>query len=582
MPERRESELPARDGSKSYIGKALIVDDELSNRVILESILDRNGYEVVQAEDGAQAVEVFSAEQPDLIFMDDIMPVMDGCMAVMRIREHHPNSVPVIFLTEKDDEPSLARCMDAGADAILTKPFNPLLVKSQICMMAKVNRLHQQINNLDNRKKQVAEIAESIISGAVTADNVALETIALLQLSAELFSGDILLTAFTPTGDLNILLGDFSGHSLTAAMGALPASEVFRAMTAKGFSSTQILSGINKKLHTLMPKDVFFAIQFISVSKYLDHISVCNCGMPDILLLDGAHGEIKHHFVSNSLPLGITHEIDFKRLTQHYPIDPDDRILLMSDGISEARNARGENFSQEHLESLVNGRGASGSALDRITQSLHEFCQGTPQNDDISMAEIPCVLDLFTTWAQQFSLDQGIELIETSETETGDILELSLTLCGNRLRQTDPVPLIINQIQELEDLKGHKRNLFTVLTELYANALDHGVLQLDSTLKNSAEGFSRYFRERELMLDELTKGRVSFQIKIEPATSGGKITIIVEDSGNGFDISRLEQNDALNATGFSGRGIMLIKELCEVVTYQPPGNSVQVLFALPK
>ena len=449
-------------------------------------------------------------------------------------------------------------------------------------VMEKINQLHRQNNSLSIRKKQVEDVAECILSGPVTADNVAQETIELLQIPAELFSGDILLTAFAPTGDLNILMGDFSGNGLTAAMGALPASEVFRAMTAKGFSSAQILTVINKKLHTLMPQDFSFNIQFVSISKYLDHISVCNCGMPDILLLDGAHGEIKHRFVSNSIPLGITPEIDFKHLTQHYPIDPDDRILLMSDGVSEAIDEKGNKFGQEHLETLINGRGVGGSALDRITQSLYEFCQGTPQNDDISIVEVPCVLDLFNTWAQQFSFDQGVEVTDNSATETGDTLEVSLTLCGNRLRQTDPIPLIINQIQELEDLKGHKRNLFTVLTELYVNALDHGVLQLDSSMKNSSEGFTRYFREREIMLDELTEGRVSFQIKIEPADDGGLITIIVEDSGNGFDFSMLEHSEESSQTGFSGRGIMLVKELCESVTYQPPGNSVKVLFALSK
>ena len=581
MPERIESKLHQRMGSNVYMGKALVVDDELSDRIFLESVLDQNGYEVVHAEDGAQAVDICIEERPDLVFMDYNIPVMNGCEAVTRIRAHHPEVI-VIFVTTMADESSIAKCTDVGADAFVTKPFNHLLLQSQIRMMEKINQLHRQNNSLVIRQKKVEDVAECILTGPVTADNVAQETIELLQIPAEIFSGDILLTAFAPTGDLNILLGDFSGNGLTAAMGALPASEVFRAMTAKGFSSAHILSVINKKLHTLMPQDVSFNIQFVSVSKYLDHISICNCGMPDILLLDGAHGEIKHRFASNSIPLGITPEIDFKRLTQHYPIDPDDRILLMSDGVSEARDAKGNKFDQEHLESLINGRGVGGSALDRITHSLHEFCKDTPQIDDISLAEVPCVLDLFTTWAQQFSLDQGVEVTDNSETESGDMLELSLTLCGNRLRQTDPIPLIINQIQELEDLKGHKRSLFTVLTELYVNALDHGVLQLDSSMKNSSEGFTDYFRERELMLDELTEGRISFQIKIEPASDGGVITIIVEDSGNGFDLSKLEQIEESHETGLSGRGIMLVNDLCESVIYQPPGNSVKVLFALSK
>ncbi|MCB1852622.1 MAG: response regulator, partial [Gammaproteobacteria bacterium] len=65
-----EQQLPAKS--------ALIVDDELSNRVILKSLLKKVGYSVIQAENGAQALALFRSERPDIVFMDVMMPVMDG------------------------------------------------------------------------------------------------------------------------------------------------------------------------------------------------------------------------------------------------------------------------------------------------------------------------------------------------------------------------------------------------------------------------------------------------------------------------------------------------------------------------
>ncbi len=102
------------------------------------------------------------------------------------------------------------------------------------------------------------------------------------------------------------------------------------------------------------------------------------------------------------------------------------------------------------------------------------------------------------------------------------------------------VPLcIFNHIQEMEGLHSHRRILFTILTELYVNALDHGVLNLDPPMKRSAEGFTRYFTECEHRLGKLSTGFVNIYIRIQNTASGGKMTIQVEDSDKGFDFRNL-------------------------------------------
>jgi CheY-like chemotaxis protein len=558
-------------------GKVLIADDELSNRVILKSLLKNNGYEVIQAENGSQAVDLFEREQPDMVFMDVMMPIMDGYEAVTRIREQYPHRfVPIIFLTAMTEEDALVKCIEVGGDDFLTKPFSHAVLRSKIKAMERIRQLNQQVSRLFNRMQQDQELAERVFSGAVVADNVALDKIQTLIRPAELFSGDVLLTAYAPSRDLNVMLGDFTGHGLAAALGALPASEVFRAMTAKGFSTPQILAGINKKLKGLLPTGMFFAVQFITISHNLDYITVCNCGMPDVLVLHGKTGLIKHRAPSRGLPLGITVAAEFQDIVEPVAIEAGDRVVLVSDGVTEARSPEREYYGRERFEDAIQEKAAGETALDSVSRSLEGFCQDAPQDDDISLAEIPCLPELLPGLSTLIRKTKHI--VPGEEIPAGDTIDFNLTLRGNRLREADPVPLIINHIQELEGLGDHRRLLFTILTELYVNALDHGVLGLDSKLKSPAEGFTEYFSKREQKLEQLSEGYVRISIQTIPLTKGGQMLIQMEDSGSGFDFGNYDASK-VSESQLSGRGIRLISELCESLTYQEPGNKVEALYS---
>jgi CheY-like chemotaxis protein len=568
------SSSPAAYGHKAT---ALIADDELSNRIILKTLLRKIGYDVIEAENGYEAIKLFNSTTPNIVFMDIMMPEMDGFEAVSRIRASSPERfVPVIFLTAVTDEQSLVRAIDVGGDDFITKPFNHEVLKAKIRAMERIGRLHQQVSAMYDRMHQDETVAEKVFTGAVVADNVALDTLGTLLQPAGLFSGDVLLTAYSPSRDLNILLGDFTGHGLAAALGALPTSEVFRAMTNKGFSPSQILTGINRKLLSLMPTGMFFAAQFVSVSKSLTHVSVCNCGMPDILFLSGEDSSIKHRANSLGLPLGITGDMRFPEIIEHVKIEQGDRIMLVSDGVTEAVNPYNEQFGLSRFEQAITQHESTLSALDSVSAGLEAFCLDAEQADDISLVEVPCIPELLP--------DFDTKLFSASASEKGariptcDVLEFTLTLRGHRLRDADPVPLIINHIQELEGINGHRRLLFTILTELYVNALDHGVLQLKSSLKSSADGFSRYFDEREKRLQELDSGHIQICVQTHPLENGGEVLIQIEDSGPGFDFKSYDasENEQLLP---SGRGIRLVQELCDSLTFQEPGNRVDAVYS---
>ena len=101
--------------------RALVVDDELGVMKLLRSNLQAEGYDVLTALDGSEAIQVIEKEVLDLIILDIIMPSMDGFEVCRQIREW--SQIPIIMLSALDDEMDKVKCLDLGADDYLTKPF---------------------------------------------------------------------------------------------------------------------------------------------------------------------------------------------------------------------------------------------------------------------------------------------------------------------------------------------------------------------------------------------------------------------------------------------------------------------------
>ncbi len=102
--------------------RILIVDDEPRYLRLLEANLKTEGYAVVTASDGLQALDVFSAQPVDLVLLDIMMPRLDGFGTCQRIREF--SNVPIIMLTAKGEEQDRVKGLDLGADDYLVKPFS--------------------------------------------------------------------------------------------------------------------------------------------------------------------------------------------------------------------------------------------------------------------------------------------------------------------------------------------------------------------------------------------------------------------------------------------------------------------------
>ena len=323
--------------------KILIADDSRLHRMLLKKIFETYGYEVVVAGDGLEALVVFNKEKPDLVILDIVMPGMDGLKAAAHIRRQlKENYIPIVFITGFSDEENLQRCMEVGADDFIAKPFNEIMLAAKIGSLLRVKYLYQaqleqkkKIMELQHHIQHEQEIAAALYKNIVHAEFLNIPELKFLLSPMALFNGDILLSGKTPGNNLYIMLGDFTGHGISASIGAAPVSEVFYGMTQKGFDINEVVIEINRKIHKLLPVNMFLAATIVALYGDSNMISLITCGLPDHYLHDRATGAIRT-IVSTNLPLGINE--DFEPVAQNYEISPNDYLYFFTDGIIEAQN----------------------------------------------------------------------------------------------------------------------------------------------------------------------------------------------------------------------------------------------------
>ena len=552
----------------------LIAEDSAADRMLLSSIVRRQGHEVLTAANGAEAVEAFRQQRPQLVLMDAMMPVMDGFEAARQIKALAGETlVPIIFLTSLTESEALARCLEAGGDDFLAKPYNQVILAAKIKAMDRLRRLQATVleqrdqiarhhDYLLNEQRVAKAVFDKVAhSGCLNAPNIR-----YLQSPYALFNGDLLLAAFTPAGDMHVMLGDFTGHGLPAAVGAMPLAEVFYGMTAKGYGLSETLREMNAKLKRILPVDMFCCATLLCLSFQRRSVEVWNGGMPDGYLHSIASGE-RTPLTARHLPLGVLSPQTFDDRTEVFPMAVGDRVFLLSDGVIDTCDAREQLFGVERLQQVFAANRQPDQLFEEIEQALRDF-RGEAR-DDVSMVEVSLL--------EAAQLSPPAPVYSDSGQSCPLDWSVSFEFRAATLKRFNPLPYLLQLLLEVHGLRAQSGALYSVLAELYSNALEHGVLGLDSSLKRDASGFARYYQQRNARLDELRDGYVRVHLQVTPKDDGGCLTIRVEDSGKGFDVERVMARP-IDGIRLSGRGVSLIRQLSRNASWSDEGRSARVEF----
>lgn len=559
--------------------KILVVDDDATNRLVLKGLLNREGHDVLMAENGQEAVDVFLHQHPDMILMDVMMPVMDGYESTRIIKSKSGGKfIPVIFLTAMGGDEALVNCLENGGDDYLNKPVNRSVLVAKIRAMHRIRMLNETVNQQRHelslyreRVETEQEVAEKIFSNIIKRGDDEIPVVKKYRKSADSFNGDIVLTVRTPARGINILVGDFTGHGLAAAIGAIPVAEIFFAMSKKDWPIGDIASEINRKISAFLPKGRFLAAIILQIDAQKRRLTAWNGGMPEIIVSSRQTGEVRQYIESKHLPLGVLSPVQFDSSVDHIMTSDEDRVLMFSDGVTETENDIGEMFGLERLEQTLKEVTPTEDRLSGIVKVLEGFRQNATQMDDLTLVELCCD-----------SRDSGTEQERTEEKplkKRAENCAIEFVFKDETLNYFDPVPTLVESVRNIGVDMMENENLFVIFSELYNNSLDHGVLGLNSSLKETPEGFSEYYNNRIEMLASLKVGWIKISVEYFQNESRNNLRIQISDSGNGFEFEQMAFNVNDPDIRPSGRGLCLLYSLCDEVAYDSSTNVLSVIYS---
>ena len=543
--------------------KILIVDDEPINRTMLVSMLSEAGFtDCVEAACGEDALAIVEQAIPDLVLLDVIMPGMSGFEVAPQIRTLAGGRyLPILFISALDDKESLVKCLEVGGNDFATKPFDKHILTAKIRAHEKIRNLsahiEQQNEELRFYQQRVARehaIVEHIFSHAIVNKSHILKYFDHALTPAETFNGDVFVCEASPSGGLYFLVGDFTGHGLASAIGALPVTRAFQEMSLKGLSVNEMATEFNKILLRFLPSDMFMAAVIGEVGSDGSRITLWQGGMPQMLVVSDKRKFIKT-ISSPHMALGILEQLEFDSECEIFEMLANDKLIIYSDGLTEAVDAQGNMLTEEGIKQWC--AEVKDITAEGIFDHAKAFSATPTFDDDVSIVVFK---------------SQALEGIKPYKATDDIPLNITITLSAKHLKQPDIQTRMLHQTSQCSGIEHVRSVLFTVVSEMFSNALEHGILNMDSRLKHSPEGFQLYYEQREKLLSALDKGTIIINIESDPAKE--IVFLSIEDSGNGFE---WEQKASPESNDSFGRGLGLIRALSSKVWFEKGGRKINCL-----
>ncbi|MGB8516804.1 MAG: fused response regulator/phosphatase [Gallionella sp.] len=570
----------------------LVVDDTELNQLLIAAMLKKMGHNVSVADNGAEAITLLAAAIPDLIMLDVRMPEMDGYEVARVIRRDYA-WVPIFLMSANMSNEDVVRGLHAGADDFLLKPLNYEILQSKIVafqmrvdMSVKLAEKNKRLLAYHDRIRDEAEVAREFIKQFVALDKINDPLVRFLLRPAENFSGDMIAVARTPDDRVHVLLADSAGHGLTAALAVMPITQPFYQMTAKGFDIPSIIREINRRVRDYLPLPRFVAAIMVSINLNTKTIQVWNGGCPPALLLRPNGKDVTHRFVSNHLPLGVVDPGEFDATLEYFNFEGKPGYLMMcSDGATEI--AMGDGLPLGHNGLLLGAMQSSSEQLfGRIEEAIENQLHGAAPADDIALILVDCMRHTAEPLANEtlpIWSDESLEADGFCDASVSGKYSwgFSLTLTAEQLKRLDVVPFLLNITGQIDGGKADGK-LFLVLSELFNNALDHGVLKLDSSIKNQPDGLENYFTERSKRLAALDAGEIVMHLEKLECGSCDCLKIFIRDSGDGFDQAMSLTDNIEHSQLRHGRGIALLQSMCNDLEYMGNGSEVLAHVLLAK
>lgn len=559
--------------------KILVVDPEAEIRLLFFIASDELHCDTLFAASGDEALDIwFNDDNIGLVLLSTQLPDIDSCLLANRIRKtDRGQHAAVVFLSHSEDSELLVKLLQHGDDVVI-KPFSQAVLLAKLLAMQRTRKLYLQLDEHNRELKQFRSQTEAEVQIAtdvfsyINAQNLpAVPGVSSFLSAYSSFSGDLLLMSPRPGEGFNVLVADITGHGLPAALGTIPIAETFFTMTGKGFGVGDIAREMNKVFRKRMPDYLLCAAVLIAVQDQGRRLHIWSGGMPAQVIFDEV-GRVESFLQSRHMALGALTDAEFDDSVVSIDLRQGQKILCFTDGVTETTNERGELFGEENLLKALESSPELG-IVERIIEALYPFVDAEKLSDDVT---IFCFNNAaYTGIPKLFShTDEAAEV-------DGFHWHTRFQLDPPQLRNEHPLELIFSALPAHPIIRAARADISFIINELFINALDHGLLRLESAIKEQDEGLLEYFSQREKRLAALNNGHINVEISCDVTDGVGTFVIHCGDSGPGFDfVAALKTTEQDWLT--SGRGLRTIDAMCDNLSANEIGNSITVIYRWPR
>lgn len=531
--------------------RILNVDDDLVVSASYESFFRSKGADVVTCGSVASATNtlVQSSNVFDVVILSS--PLFDTETQLLLSMLRDTNSHVVVIMIESiGSSIDLSKVFDAGINDYMTKPINLEL------LWIKIGKILQQQKSKALSSLQY-ELARHLFENMFHELNQPHAAVHTCYKPENIFSGDAALSCMGRDGSWYFMLVDTVGVGIVSAMSLMPLLQGFKAMSSKALPLANIVLELNNILHRLLPHDRFVAAVLLKVSRWSNQFEVWNGGMPDVFLI-GNDNNPMGRAVSKNMALGALPETKMSVAPEIYNLSDVCGFVTCSDRFKECLAKNGCYIDAYNIVSV-------------LSSMEPEFLNSvTSESNDLSFYRVDFK-------ALPNASNQGNALNSIGFHPLDSSFGISFTVKGKSMACADIPGEILDFLLSQNLPQFFVQKVFTVCTEVYVNAFEHGVLNLDSKIKDLDDGFIRYYEEKELRIINLSeKDCICVELEWEPVSS--ELIIDVIDSGSGFSCAGKEGYQP----EMSGRGFSIINALCESVDIFPPGNHFKLKISLNK
>ncbi len=312
------------------LGRILVVDDEQVNVTVLWGILRHAGYEVLTANSGAEAVALASAERPDMILLDVMMPGESGFESCKKLKDE-PGTVhiPIIFVTSLSEVSHKLTGLDLGAVDYITKPFFAPEVVARV--RSHMNFQRRQGDIIQEQASRLGQVQAAQRALLVRPEHLPGAQFAVHYVPVLEAGGDFYEVADFGQGRAAYFVADVSGHDLGASFITSSLKALFYQHSAPDRPPAETLAAMNRILCAITPEEVYLTAVHLYVDRARGTFALSAAGHPPVLACLGA--DPPRFLDLPGSPLGLFDAVEFSSVEGR--LTPGDRFYLYTDGLAD-------------------------------------------------------------------------------------------------------------------------------------------------------------------------------------------------------------------------------------------------------